>query len=241
MKSPVSRAARERVVLKLAQLWREWRGYVLFFCLIWVPVRSAVIDYNPVPTGSMNPTILEGDVVWVNKLAYGLRVPLTRIHVAQWAHPGRGDIVVVLSPLDGTRLVKRVVGVPGDILEMHENRLVLNGRPLDYAHAAFDYRPTIARGLRAHAVFAEEDLAGVVHPVMGLSGVPSTVRSFPPVAVPPGRYFLMGDSRDNSFDSRQYGFADRDAILGKAEGVIVSVDIKDRYLPRMRRFFSALQ
>jgi signal peptidase I len=58
----------------LGRQWREWRWYAFFFCFVWVPLRSAVIDYNPVPSGSMNPTILEGDVVWVNKLAYGLRV-----------------------------------------------------------------------------------------------------------------------------------------------------------------------
>ncbi|MGH7944393.1 MAG: signal peptidase I [Opitutaceae bacterium] len=211
-----------------------------FFCLVWVPLRSAVIDYNPVPTGSMNPTILEGDVVWVNKLAYGLRVPLTRIHVAQWASPQRGDIVVVLSPEDGTRLVKRVVGVPGDTLAMHENQLVLNGRRLDYASPKSNYRDAIDSKLRERAVFAEEDLAGVFHPVMGLSGVRSPYRNFDPVVVPPGRYFLMGDSRDNSYDSRGYGFATRDAILGKAGGVLVSIDINDSYLPRTRRFFTGL-
>src|SRR5687768_9879585 len=97
MSLPLSSDPRDRVMLVLARLWREWRGYILFFCLVWVPLRSAVIDYNPVPTGSMNPTILEGDVVWVNKLAYGLRVPLTQFHLVQWANPQRGDIVVVLS------------------------------------------------------------------------------------------------------------------------------------------------
>jgi signal peptidase I len=223
------------------QLWREWRGYVLFFCLVWVPLRSAVVDYNPVPTGSMAPTILEGDVVWVNKLAYGLRVPLTTWHVAQWAHPARGDIVVVLSPLDGTRLVKRVVGVPGDTLEMIENRLWLNGRALEYAAPANDYRPTIASELRGAAVFAEEDLSGVNHAVMALAGVRGAPRSFAPITVPPGGYFLMGDSRDNSFDSRAYGWAQRDAILGKAGGVLVSWDINDTYRPRIDRFFESLR
>jgi signal peptidase I len=119
--------------------WQEWRYYILFFFFVWVPLRSAVIDYNPVPTGSMNPTILEGDVVWVNKLAYGLRLPLTQIHLAQWADPKRGDIVVVLSPEDGTRLVKRVVGVPGDTLAMQDRTLMLNGQPVGYHQAGADY------------------------------------------------------------------------------------------------------
>lgn len=232
---------RGRALSWLTQQWREWRWYVFFFCFVWVPLRSAVIDYSPVPTGSMNPTILEGDVVWINKLAYGLRVPLTRIYLTRWAEPQRGDIVVVLSPKDGTRLVKRIVGVPGDALAMSDNHLELNGRPLAYIPASDDYGAAIAGKLRRFAFFAEEDLAGVVHPVMGLAAKNATRRTFAPVVVPEGKYFLMGDSRDNSLDSREFGFADREAIFGKAEGILVSLDINDSYLPRSERFFAALR
>ena len=225
----------------LGRQWREWRLFLILFCFVWVPLRSVAIDYNPVPSGSMNPTILEGDVVWVNKLAYGLRVPLTRIHLTQWAEPKRGDIVVVLSPRDGTRLVKRVVAVPGDVVAMQGMRLVLNGRPVEYERAEVDYGATIAEKLRPFAVFAEENLGGVVHPVMGLHAGAAAKRNFPEVVVPAGKYFLMGDPRDNSFDSREFGFASRDAILGKAEGILVSLDINDTYLPRWDRFFSELR
>lgn len=235
------RMDRGQVKAWLGKQWREWRWYGFFFCFVWVPLRSAVIDYSPVPTGSMNPTILEGDVVWVNKLAYGLRVPLTQLYVTRWAEPARGDIVVVLSPKDGTRLVKRVVGVPGDTLALQGNRLVLNGRAVDYEPAAANYGDMIARRLRPHAFFAGEDLAGVEHPVMGLRGAGATARNFAAVTVPSGGYFLMGDSRDNSRDSREFGFATRDAILGKAEGILVSLDIIDTYLPRTDRFFSTLR
>lgn len=231
---------RAQVTAWLGRQWREWRWYLFFLCFVWVPLRSAVIDYSPVPTGSMNPTILEGDVVWVNKLAYGLRVPLTQLYVTRWAEPQRGDIVVVLSPRDGTRLVKRVVGVPGDTVALQDNRLVLNGRPVGYEPAAENYGETIARRLRQHAFFAEEDLVGVEHPVMSLRGGAPAARNFSAVTVPPGGYFLMGDSRDNSRDSREFGFALRNAILGKAEGILVSLDINDTYLPRTDRFFSEL-
>jgi len=132
MKSRLSAETLERVQ---GWLGRQWRLFIFLFCFVWVPLRSAVIDYNPVPSGSMNPTILEGDVVWVNKLAYSLGVPLTRIHLADWSEPKRGDIVVVLSPSDGTRLIKRVVGLPGDALAMQEAQLVLNGHPIDYLPA----------------------------------------------------------------------------------------------------------
>jgi signal peptidase I len=232
---------RDRVLSWLAKQWREWRWYGFFLCFVWVPLRSAVIDYSPVPTGSMNPTILEGDVVWINKLAYGLRVPLTRLYLAQWADPQRGDIVVVISPRDGSRLVKRVVGVPGDILAMHDNRLELNRRTLDYTTAVTDYGATIASRLERFAFFAEENLDGMVHPVMGLSAIRATHRSFAPTVVPADSYFLMGDSRDNSVDSREFGFVHRDAILGKAEGILVSLDINDSYLLRARRTFSPLR
>lgn len=232
---------RERVRSWLTGQWREWRGYVFFFCFVWVPLRSSVVDYNPVPTGSMNPTILEGDVVWVNKLAYSLRVPLTRIHLTQWAEPKRGDIVVVVSPRDGSRLVKRVVGLPGDTLAMTDNRLELNGQRLEYAPAAADYGAGLADKLRRFAFFAEENLDGAVHPVMGLAGVGAAQRAFPALRVPAGKYFLMGDSRDNSLDSREFGFAPRDAILGRAGGILVSLDINDSYLPRTERFFTELR
>ena len=234
MIAATQRAFRESIVPWVGRQWREWRGYFFFFCFVWIPLRSAVIDYNPVPSGSMNPTILEGDVVWVNKLAYGLRIPLTTVHVAQWADPQRGDIVVVLSPADGTRLVKRVVGIPGDTLSMRNNQLILNGRPTTYAVSATDYTSMVAQNLRAQAFFAEEDLGGVSHAVMGLADRPSPARTFESVTIPAEGYFLMGDSR-------AYGVASRDDVLGRAEGVLVSLDINDTYLPRFRRFFTPLR
>lgn len=225
----------------LQRQWKTWRNTLLFFCFIWVPLRSSVIDYSPVPTGSMNPTILEGDVVWVNKLAYGLRVPLTTIELAQWDDPQRGDIVVVLSPAeDRTRLVKRVVGIPGDVLAMHGHQLWLNGQPLDYAPPQTAYREQIAQQLRPYATFAEEHLdPASPHPVMGLT-LRTPQPDWGPVEVPAGHLFLMGDSRDNSTDSRVFGFARREDVLGQAKGILVSLDINDSYLPRWSRTFAPL-
>src|SRR6266571_4011946 len=97
----------------LLKIWREYRGFAVFIVLM-VIFRSALADWNVVPTGSMKPTILEGDRVLVNKLAYDLKVPFTTWHIAQWDNPRRGDIVVFYSLKDGTRLVKRVIGLPGD-------------------------------------------------------------------------------------------------------------------------------
>src|SRR5687768_5544098 len=100
----------------------------LLMILIVSSLRSALADWNDVPTGSMKPTIQEGDRVVVNKLAYDLKVPFTTIHIFRWGGPKGGDIVVLVSPVDGTRLVKRVVAVSGDQVEMRENQLYVNGQ-----------------------------------------------------------------------------------------------------------------
>ena len=100
--------------------------------LILTAVRSAIADWNDVPSGSMNPTIVEGDRVFVNKLAYDLKIPFTTWHIAQWSNPKRGDIVVFFSPADGIRLVKRVIGLPGDRIEMVNDKLFINGVAAHY-------------------------------------------------------------------------------------------------------------
>src|SRR6185436_509188 len=116
---------------KSSRFWREWAKPLLTILLITSAFRSAIADWNDVPTGSMKPTILEGDRVFVNKLAFDLKVPFTTWRLATWGEPKRGDIVVLFSPHDGTRLVKRVVGLPGEIIEMRDNKLFVNGIPAD--------------------------------------------------------------------------------------------------------------
>src|SRR5215469_9370936 len=112
-------------------LWREYRGIVLFLLLM-VGFRSAWADWMTVPTGSMNPTILEGDRILVDKHVFGLRIPLTLTRLTPGTDPTRGDIVVFVSPADGKTLVKRVVAIPGDTLEIDGETLVVNGQPASY-------------------------------------------------------------------------------------------------------------
>jgi signal peptidase I len=106
---------------KLWEFWWEWAKPLLIVVAIMAPLRSVVADWNDVPSGSMRPTILVGDRIWVNKLAYDLKVPFSTVHVMTWSDPQRGDIIVFRSPADGKRLVKRVVAVPGDLVELRDD------------------------------------------------------------------------------------------------------------------------
>src|SRR5438552_3031135 len=98
--------------LHCRKIWKEWARPFLIIIIIGTSLRSALADWNYVPTGSMKPTIMEGDRIFVNRVAYDLKVPFTTWHLAEWADPKRGEVVVLASPADGKRLVKRVVGEP---------------------------------------------------------------------------------------------------------------------------------
>ena len=224
----------------LHKLWKEWRIPLFFIVFVVIPVKSSLADWNWVPTGSMNPTILEGDLIFVNKMAYDLRIPLTMHRLAKWSDPERGDIVICFSPEDDIRLVKRVIGLPGDTIQMKNNTLFLNGEPVDYTEVGRDYTEILSGKRRVKRVLAIEDLGRVAHSVMSIPAI-QAMRSFGPVTVPQGSYFVLGDNRDSSRDSRYFGFVDRDSIVGKAKGVIGSFDITDKYQPRFKRFFESLK
>ncbi len=236
-------AGRQRIATMTTlgrRLWREWWKVAAFLLFVVVPVKSSLADWNWVPTGSMRPTILEGDLIFVNKLAYDLRVPLTLHRLASWSEPRRGDVVVCLSPEDGTRLVKRVIGTPGDTVQMTGNVLFLNGRPLAYRALERDSRVKLPGGGEATGVLAVEDLGRTAHPVVSIPAL-RALRDFGPLVVPEGGYFLMGDNRDLSRDSRYFGIVPRASILGRAGAVVLSFDITDNYQPRAGRFFTPLR
>src|SRR5262244_874882 len=176
---------------RLVRAWREYRGFALFIVLM-IVFRSSLADWNDVPTGSMKPTIVEGDRVFVNKLAYDLKVPFTTWHLAQWDNPHRGDVVVFYSPYDGKRLVKRVIGLPGDTIELRNDVLVLNGEPLQYKPIAEELLRDVTPRDRADHLFAAEELPGQKHVVAAFPGIPAR-RDFGPTKVPEGHYFMMGD------------------------------------------------
>ncbi|HXI69586.1 MAG TPA: signal peptidase I [Verrucomicrobiae bacterium] len=219
--------------------WRQEIRPLLILALVLFSIRSSLADWNVVPSGSMKPTILEGDRVFVNKLAYDLKVPFTTMHIAEWSNPQRGDIVVFFSPKDGTRLVKRVIGLPGDSVELRNEQLIINGQPVDYTTLEPKISEQLAEPERAKSRFATEKLPSHSHAVMAINGVPA-MRTFGPVHVSDGHYFMMGDNRDNSFDSRYFGTVARDRIVGRTASVVLSLDRENYWLPRWSRTCSSL-
>jgi len=221
------------------RVWREWIKPFLMVLLVVGSLRSAVADWNDVPTGSMRPTILEGDRIFVNKLAYDLKVPFTTVRLMQWGSPQRGDVVVLYSPEDGKRLVKRVVGLPGDELALRADRLYINGKAAEYQPLADGDRDALGLEGEPQELVVWETIDSQTHPVTW-TPYQQAMRQYGPVRIPQDNYFVMGDNRDMSRDSRWFGFVDRDLIVGRALAVVASVDRDQHYAPRWDRFFLGL-
>jgi len=192
--------------------------------------RSAIADWNSVPTGSMLPTIVEGDRILVNKMAYDLRLPFTNISLLQLDNPKRGDIVVFDSHVSQERLVKRIIGLPGDQIEMRDNILIINGDPLSYE--------TLDDNLFTQDI--KEDLMGLAHEIRVSTAFKSRLSTFDTIDVPDNHYLVLGDNRDNSADSRVIGFVPRSEIVGRARTVVMSLNYDNHYIPRSDRFFHDL-
>ena len=224
---------------RLVNFWKEWGRGLLLVLAIMIPLRASLADWNDVPTGSMRPTILVGDRIFVNKLAYDLRVPLTTWRLARWAEPKRGDIVVCFSPEDGKRLVKRVVGEPGDTVAMRNNKLFVNGEAVRYKPLDEDAAGGLPEDGAAKRILVQEELGGTWHPVMFTPSIPAR-RFFGPVEVPEGHYYVLGDNRDNSADSRYFGFVERNQIVGRSGTVVFSRNPDNHHFPRKNRWFKHL-
>jgi signal peptidase I len=224
---------------KLATFWQSWMRPLIVVVLIIGAFRSAIADWNDVPTGSMKPSIIEGDRIFVNKLAYDLKIPFTRWQIVGWKNPKRGDIVILFSPFDERRLVKRIVGIPGDEIGMIDNQIFVNRQPAQYLPLNQEIVNQVVEDHDSSYVFFQENIENTHHPVM-IMPEKSARRSFSTVEIPVGQYFVMGDNRDDSFDSRSFGFVERRRILGKASAVVMSFNPERRYTPRWSRFMKAL-
>ena len=232
-------------------LWGEWIRPLGTIFIIMGVFRLTAFDWFDVPSGSMEPTIMTGDRIAVKKFTYGLRVPFTKeTWIAQWGRPERGDLVVCYSPDQGdeVRLVKRVVAVPGDTIEMKNGRLWINGQEPDYEAVDPSEFPALDPVVRTEMDFFTEAVEGDGHYVMFEKKNPQSIRNFPEQEVPEDQYVIIGDNRDNSKDSRawnmpqsEYGtrvdFMDIDRIHGEAFAVAFSLD---GWSPRWGRTFKAI-
>jgi len=222
----------------MKDLIRANKGFIAFLLLFGV-FRTAVADWNPIPSSSMRPNLLEGDVVFVNRLAYDVKLPLTNSILVHTGEPRRGDVVTFESPQDGIRLIKRLVAVPGDVVELRNERLVINGREAEWGPVEQVLEPL--GEARMPALRVHERIDGRTRQVQFVPRIKTPVRNFGPVTVPAGQYLMLGDNRDNSADSRYIGFVPRNLLIGRAERVLVSADTLGNWMPRFDRFGQSLR
>ncbi len=231
----------ERDVLEARLLqqptWIEYSGSFFPVIALVFFLRSFLFEPFKIPSESMVPTLLVGDLILVNKFTYGIRLPIINKKIIDVNDPKRGDVMVFKYPVDNsTDYIKRVVGVPGDKIDYHGKRLTVNGKPLAYQTMP-DYLNDISLAADPNDLYSKqfvEDLTGVSHKILNRERAQSVslggVRGFPgrencqydengdgfTCVVPPGNYFMMGDNRDNSADSRYWGFVPNKNIVGKA-------------------------
>jgi signal peptidase I len=181
--------------------------------LIVLLLRSFLVEPFRIPSGSMIPTLLIGDFILVNKFTYGIRLPVLNIKVLDLDSPQRGDVVVFRYPEDpSTPFIKRVVGLPGDRITYVAKSLRINGQPAEQAPRGV-YGDG---GSGAEADLLYETLDSVVHPILLEPDRPALDLDQGEIVVPEGHYFVMGDNRDNSRDSRAWGTVPDDHLIGKA-------------------------
>jgi signal peptidase I len=215
---------------KRAALLKDLRQLVLMAAVI-LTGRSVLADWYVVPTGSMKPTILEGDRVFVWKSAYQVRVPFSRIRLFATGAPHRGDVVVIRNPDGGSvPFVKRLIGLPGDTVELRDEALYVNGKL-----QKTDFLPELGSADGEPVRLGTEHLNGMTHPVRILPERPA-LRTFGPITVPSDEVFLMGDNRDESRDARFFGTRPVTDLLGRAVGIMWSWQPEFLKGPRWNRF-----
>ena len=192
--------------------------------LVVLILRSLIAEPFRIPSNSMMPTLLTGDFILVNKFAYGLRLPITNRKFVEIGAPERGDVVVFRPPHHPDQdWIKRVVGLPGDRVGYYDNQVYLNGEPLGYDSSGM-YDGTGKGAEMTGAELLTENLPGRPHQILERTNLPFLDQGEGEWIVPPGQYFVMGDNRDNSEDSRYWGFLPEQNLRGKAFLVWMSID-----------------
>lgn len=183
---------------------------VVLALLVFLVVRTTLLEAFTIPTGSMEGTLLVGDFLLVNKAVFGAEIPGLGVSLPAMAEPQRGDVIVFNPPHEPQKhYVKRVVGAAGDTLSMRQKRLYLNGTPMDepYARHSKDRRDTVHPGM----TWQGRHLTAAVRP----GRYRPSRDNWGPLVVPEGKLFVLGDNRDNSEDSRYWGFVDRTSVRGR--------------------------
>lgn len=180
------------VKVRQKSVLREYAEAILIAAVLALFIRTFVVQAFKIPSGSMEDTLLIGDHILVNKFIYGIGIPFTDIKVLPLKHPVRGDIIVFKYPGDESKdFIKRVVGTPGDVVQIIDKKVYINGTPVKEPFTVYKDDEVLPRSMQARD-------------------------NFGPVTVPPGKYFMMGDNRDRSHDSRFWGYVSENKILGKA-------------------------
>lgn len=220
--------ARRRAGIEGRPAWLEYTAGLFPVILVVFALRSFLFEPFKIPSASMLPTLLVGDLILVNKFTYGIRLPVINTKVIDLNLPQHGDVMVFRFPKDtSVDYIKRVVAIPGDVVSYENNRLTLNGQPVPLTDAGEFYDPERLVYYRQYS----EKLGETSHKLLTELEKPSFITGVDPFpfrdrctyqrtgvtcTVPPGHYFVMGDNRENSLDSRFWGFVPEQNIVGKA-------------------------
>lgn len=217
-------------------IFREYVEAIVIAVFIALCLRAFVIEAFKIPTGSMIPTLKIGDHIFVNKFIYGLRIPYTKIRFFEFKTPKRGDIAVFIFPLDNSKdYIKRVIGLPGDAIEIKEGILYINGEAIEKTPQS---DRLILADIKEEDKFDlfKEKTGGVEHYTQYFRY--DEPQNYGPRTVPENKLFVMGDNRNRSYDSRGWGFVPMANIKGKALFVWLSLNSDERYpligLPKIR-------
>lgn len=228
-------AQTDNVLIERAPRMAKWADYAKAFfpvLLLVFVLRAFIAEPFRIPSGSMRPTLVEGDFILVNKFSYGLRLPLTGTKLMGWGKPQRGDILVFRNPEDTSiDFIKRIAGLPGDKVKVEDKKVYINGKQVDleYIETSFD---TDISGIQRKVKHYKEQLNHKKHSIYVS---PYIHGDYPETEVPEGHYFVLGDNRDFSRDSREWGFVPEKLILGKAFFIWLSFDTTKKDV-RWQRF-----
>ncbi len=215
---------------KKRSFYKEWIEPFLIAAIVALFIRQFVVEAFKIPSGSMIPTLTVGDHLLVNKFIYGPRIPFTDIRIFSGREPKRGEIIVFKYPRDeGKNFIKRVVGLPGDKIQIVNGKLLINDQPVPLTPAGPSRDKSVEDGVLADKpFFFQEQLGSIKHSLQYL--VDQSPKNEGPWLVPKDSVFVMGDNRDNSQDSRVWGFVQYNKILGRALIIYWSWDGDGRWV-----------